>query len=386
VKLADRITNLPPYVFASMGKRIAERRARGDNVINFGMGDPDVPMPENLVDAVCSAAHDPRTHRYPNYFGLPKLRQAMSGWYCRRFGVELDPDTEVLPLIGSKEGIAHAALAFCDPGDQALVPNPGYPVYRYGTLLANGVVTEMPLLEENGFLPDFDLLERTLPDRARVMWLNYPNNPTGAVAGLDFFERAVAFAQRHDLVIAHDNPYSEIAFDDYRAPSILQVPGAREVAVEFHSLSKTYSMAGLRIGMVVGNAQVVEALGRVKSNVDSGVPGIAQEAAITALTEDQRGIPERNKIYERRRDRLVPALYAAGIAAPMPKASLYIWARTPAGLSSGAFADRLLDEAAIVVTPGPSFGSCGQGYVRMSLTVPDADVEEAVARLQKLRF
>jgi LL-diaminopimelate aminotransferase len=218
------------------------------------------------------------------------------------------------------------------------------------------------------------------------MWLNYPNNPTGAVAGLDFFERAVAFAQRHDLVIAHDNPYSEIAFDDYRAPSILQVPGAREVAVEFHSLSKTYSMAGLRIGMVVGNAQVVEALGRVKSNVDSGVPGIAQEAAITALTEDQRGIPERNKIYERRRDRLVPALNAAGIAAPMPKASLYIWARTPAGLSSGAFADRLLDEAAIVVTPGPSFGSCGQGYVRMSLTVPDADVEEAVARLQKLRF
>src|SRR5690349_1043141 len=310
----------------------------------------------------------------------------MSGWYCRRFGVELDPDTEVLPLIGSKEGIAHAALAFCDPGDHALVPNPGYPVYRYGTLLANGVVSEMPLLEENGFLPDFALLERTLPDRARVMWLNYPNNPTGALAGLDFFERAVAFAKRHDLIIAHDNPYSEITYDDYQAPSILQVPGARGVAVEFHSLSKTYSMAGLRVGMVVGNAQVVEALGRVKSNVDSGVPGIAQESAITALTEDQRWIQERNKIYERRRDRLVPALNAAGIAAPLPRASLYIWARTPAGLSSAAFADRLLDEAAIVVTPGPSFGSCGQGYVRMSLTVPDADVEEAVARLQKLSF
>jgi LL-diaminopimelate aminotransferase len=386
VKLAARISNLPPYVFAAMGKRIAERRARGDQVINFGMGDPDVPMPENLVDAVCDAAHVPRMHRYPNYFGLPELRQAMSGWYCRRFGVELDPDTEVLPLIGSKEGIAHAALAFCDPGDHALVPSPGYPVYRYGTLLANGVVTEMPLLAENGFLPDLDLLERTLPDRARVMWLNYPNNPTGAVAGLDFFERAVTFARRHDLIIAHDNPYSEIAYDDYRAPSILQVPGAREVAVEFHSLSKTYSMAGLRIGMIVGNAQVVEAVGRIKSNVDSGVPGIAQEAAITALTEDQRWIQERNKIYERRRDRLVPALNAAGIAAPMPKASLYIWARTPAGLSSAAFADRLFDEAAIVVTPGPSFGSCGQGYVRMSLTVPDAEVEEAVARLQKLQF
>ncbi len=386
MKLASRISNLPPYVFASMGKRIAERRARGDQVINFGMGDPDVPMPENLVAAVCDAAHDARAHRYPNYFGLPELRQAMSVWYCRRFGVDLNPDTEVLPLIGSKEGIAHAALAFCDPGDHALVPNPGYPVYRYGTLLANGVVTEMPLLAENGFLPDLDLLERTLPDRARVMWLNYPNNPTGAVAGLDFFERAVAFARRHDLIIAHDNPYSEITYDDYRAPSILQVPGAREVAVEFHSLSKTYSMAGLRIGMVVGNAQVVEAVGRIKSNVDSGVPGIAQEAAITALTEDQRWIAERNKIYERRRDRLVPALNAAGIVAPMPKASLYIWARTPGGLSSAAFADRLFDEAAIVVTAGPSFGSCGQGYVRMSLTVPDAEVEEAVARLQKLQF
>ena len=386
MKLASRISNLPPYVFASMGKRIAERRARGDQVINFGMGDPDVPMPENLVAAVCDAAHDARTHRYPNYFGLPELRQAMSVWYCRRFGVDLNPDTEVLPLIGSKEGIAHAALAFCDPGDHALVPNPGYPVYRYGTLLANGVVTEMPLLAENGFLPDLDLLERTLPDRARVMWLNYPNNPTGAVAGLDFFERAVAFARRHDLIIAYDNPYSEITYDDYRAPSILQVPGAREVAVEFHSLSKTYSMAGLRIGMVVGNAQVVDAVGRIKSNVDSGVPGIAQEAAITALTEDQRWIAERNKIYERRRDRLVPALNAAGIVAPMPKASLYIWARTPGGLSSAAFAGRLFDEAAIVVTAGPSFGSCGQGYVRMSLTVPDAEVEEAVARLQKLQF
>ena len=386
MKLAHRLDNLPPYVFASLNKRIADRRARGDQVINFGMGDPDLPMPDPLVDALCAAAHDPGTHRYPNYFGMPALRRAMSDWYARRFDVTLDPETEVLPLIGSKEGIAHAALAFCDPGDRALVPNPGYPVYRYSILLAGGEVVEMPLLERNGFLPDLDALDANLPDRVRVMWLNYPNNPTGAVADLAFFERAVAFARRHDLVICHDNPYSEVCYGDFRAPSILQVPGARDVAVEFNSLSKTYNMAGLRIGMVVGGAQVVEALGRVKSNIDSGVPTVVQETALAALTGDQTWIVERNKIYERRRDRLVPALRAAGIAAPLPQGSLYIWGQTPAGLRSSVFADRLLDEAAIVVTAGSNFGSCGEGYFRMSLTVPDAALEEAVCRLQSLRF
>ncbi|HMA38204.1 MAG TPA: LL-diaminopimelate aminotransferase [Chloroflexia bacterium] len=386
MKLADRINNLPPYVFASLAKRIADRRARGDQVINFGMGDPDLPMPPALVDALCTAAHDPQTHRYPNYFGLPELRRAIAGWYCDRFRVELNPETEVLPLIGSKEGIAHIALAFCDPGDRVLVPNPGYPVYRYGTLLAGGEVCEMPLLEAHGFLPDFDALDRTLPAGVTMMWLNYPNNPTGAVADLEFFARAVAFARRHEIIICHDNPYSEICFGDYRAPSILQVPGAREVAVEFHSLSKTYNMAGMRIGMVVGNAQAVEALGRIKSNVDSGVPSIVQQTALAALTQDQAWIAARNAVYERRRDRLVPALNAAGIAAPLPQGSLYVWGKTPAGLSAAAFADRLFEEAAIVVTPGSSFGSCGEGYFRLSLTVPDAEVETAVARLAQLRF
>ncbi|HUS16172.1 MAG TPA: LL-diaminopimelate aminotransferase [Chloroflexia bacterium] len=386
MNLAKRIDNLPPYVFASLAKRIAERRARGDEVINFGMGDPDVAMPDPLVDALCAAAHDPQSHRYPNYFGMPALRQAMSGWYCDRFGVDLNPETEVLPLIGSKEGIAHVALALCDPGDRALVPDPGYPVYRYSTLLAGGQVCDVPLLEANNFLPDFDALDRMPLDRVRVLWLNYPNNPTGAVADLAFFERAVAFARRHDIMICHDNPYSEICFDGYHAPSILQVPGAREVAVEFNSLSKTYNMAGMRIGMIVGNAQVVEALGRIKSNVDSGVPTVVQETALAALTGDQSWLPERNAVYQRRRDRLVPALAAAGIPARLPQASLYIWGKVPAGRTSKAFADQLLDDAAMVVTAGANFGSCGEGYFRMSLTVPDDEVEMAVERLAGLHF
>lgn len=386
MKLADRINDLPPYVFASLAGKIAARRARGDKVINFGMGDPDMPMPEPLIEATCAAAHDPMTHRYPNYFGLPVLRRAMSDSYHEQFGVDLDPDTEVLPLIGSKEGIAHAALAFCDPGDLALIPNPGYPAYRYGTALAGGQVYDMPLLEENGFLPDLDALDRSMPSRVSVMWLNYPNNPTGAVADLAFFERAVAFARRHDIVICHDNPYSEIVFDGYKAPSILQVRGALDVAVEFNSLSKTYNMAGLRIGMLVGNPQVVEAIGRIKSNMDSGVPTIVQQTALAALTGDQSWIAGRNAVYQRRRDRIVSALNDAGIQAPSPRASLYVWGHVPAGMTSAAFADRLFEEAAVVVTAGTNFGSCGEGYFRLSLTVPDDEVEEAVGRIERLRF
>lgn len=386
VKIAERIQNLPPYVFASLNKKIAERRARGEKVINFGMGDPDRPMPDTLVDALCTAAHDPRTHGYPNFFGLPELRRAIAQWYGTRFDLELDPDTEVLPLVGSKEGIAHAALAFCDPGDYALVPNPGYPVYHYGTLFANGRIAEMPLREENGFLPDFEALDPSICHQSTVLWLNYPNNPTGAVADLAFFERAVAFAKRYNLAVCHDNPYSEICYDEYQAPSILQVPGARDVAVEFNSLSKTYNMAGMRVGMVVGNPQIIEVMSRIKSNIDSGLPTVLQQTAIAALTGDQRWVYERNAIYQRRRDRLVHALHTAGIPAPLPKGSLYIWGKTPGSLSSAAFAERLLDEVALVVTPGASFGSCGEGYFRLSLTVPDTDVEEAVTRLQKVHF
>jgi LL-diaminopimelate aminotransferase len=369
-----------------MAKRIAERRARGDQVINFGMGDPDMPMPDFLVDALCQAAHDPQTHRYPSYFGLPALRQAMAEWYRSRFDVTLDPDAEVLPLIGSKEGIANLALAFCDPGEIALIPDPGYPVYHYGTILADGKSYPMRLLAERGWQPDLEAIPQGVREQSNLMWLNYPNNPTGGVADLSFFAEAIAFAKRYDIIICHDNPYSDITYDGYRAPSILQAPGAREVAVEFNSLSKTYNMAGARIGMVVGNPQVVEALSRIKSNIDSGVPTFIQKTALTALSGDQAWTLERNQVYQRRRDLLCAALAEAGIVAPKPRASLYIWGQAPAGMTSTAFADLLFDKLAVVVTPGNSFGAGGEGYFRMSLTVPDAEVAIAADRLATLHF
>jgi LL-diaminopimelate aminotransferase len=386
VKFAQRISELPPYVFAKMAKRIADRRARGDLVINFGMGDPDMAMPDYLVESLCQAAHDPQTHRYPSYYGLPALRQAMADWYRARFDVVLDPDTEVLPLIGSKEGIANIALAFCDPGEITLVPDPGYPVYHYGTILADGMSYEMRLLPARGWLPDLEAIPPPVREQANLMWLNYPNNPTAGLASLDFFAEAVAFARRYDIIICHDNPYSDITYDDYHAPSILQVPGAREVAVEFNSLSKTYNMAGARVGMVVGNPQVVEALSRIKSNIDSGLPTFIQKAALTALTGEQSWILERNMVYQRRRDLLCAALQEAGIAAPKPRASLYIWGAVPEGTTSAAFADLLFEQQAVVITPGDSFGAGGEGYFRMSLTVPDKEVAIAAERLAALKL
>lgn len=386
MKFAQRVSELPPYVFVKMAKRIADRRARGDLVINFGMGDPDMAMPDYLIESLCQAAHDPQTHRYPSYYGLPALRQAMADWYRARFDVVLDPDAEVLPLIGSKEGIANIALAFCDPGEITLIPNPGYPVYHYGTILADGRSYEMRLRPERGWLPDLDAIPLPVREQANLMWLNYPNNPTGAVADPAFFTEVVAFAHRYDVIICHDNPYSDITYDGYCAPSILQVPGARQVAVEFNSLSKTYNMAGARVGMVVGNPQVIEALSRIKSNIDSGLPTFIQKAALTALTTDQSWILERNKIYERRRDLLCAALHAAGIAATPPRASLYIWAAVPEGMTAAAFADLLFDQQAVVVTPGTSFGDGGEGYFRLSLTVPDKEVAIAADRLAMLKF
>ena len=386
MKFAERVSGLPPYVFAKMAKRIADRAARGDKVINFGMGDPDLATPDYIIEDLCRAAHDPKTHRYPSYFGLPALRTAIADWYRQRFDVTLDPTTEVLPLIGSKEGIANIALAFCDPGELAILPDPGYPVYLYGAIMADGRTYDMPLLAERGWLPDLNALPLAVREQGNVMWLNYPNNPTGATADLAFFEEVIDFARKYDIIICHDNPYSDVTYDGYRAPSILQVPGAREVAVEFNSLSKTYNMAGARIGMVVGNPLVIDALSRIKSNIDSGIPTFVQQAAITALTGDQSWICDRNKIYERRRDLICTALQKAGIPATPPKASLYIWGPVPAGMTSAEFADRLLEEAAIVVTPGTSFGDHGEGYFRLSLTVPDADVALAAERLAKFRL
>jgi LL-diaminopimelate aminotransferase len=386
MRFASRIEKLPPYVFAGMAKKLADLRERGVSVINFTMGDPDVPTPNYLLDDLSEAVRRVENMRYPNYFGKPRLRQAIAGWYETRFGVGLEPDTEVLPLIGSKEGIANIALAFVDPGESALVPDPSYPVYKYGTIMADGEVVPFPLLEENGYLPDLDALSREIKTGMNILWLNYPNNPTGAVADLDFFERVVYWARRHDVIVAHDNPYSEIAYDGYRPPSILEVPGAKDVAVEFNSLSKTYSMAGERIGMAVGNSEVISVLGRIKSNIDSGVFGAIQDTAVTALCGDQSWIAARNDIYRRRRDQLCDVLNEIGIHASRPKAGLYIWARVPEGYTSKSFADTLLDRSGIAVTPGSSYGEQGEGYFRISLTVDDEQVEEGIGRLRSLEL
>ena len=384
MRFAGRVSKLPPYVFAGMAKKLAALRAQGIEVINFGMGDPDVPTPEYLQDVMREAIGAAQNSRYPDYFGKPALRRGIADWYSMRFGVSLDAETEVLPLIGSKEGIANVALAFTDPGEGALVPDPAYPVYKFGTIMANGAPIPLPLTEENGWLPDFDALNLDVGPEINVIWLNYPNNPTGAVADLEFFERAVHWAKRHEVIIAHDNPYSEIAYDGYKPPSIFEVPGAKDIAVEFNSLSKTFSMAGYRIGMVVGNAEIIEVLGRIKSNIDSGIYGAIQDTAIAALNGDQSWIPARNEIYRRRRDKICDALKAIGIDAPRPKASLYIWARVPEGYTSRTFADTVLEKTGVAVTPGSSYGAQGEGYFRMSLTVSDAEVDEAVKRLATL--
>jgi len=386
MQLAKRIEKLPPYLFAEISRKIAEKRAQGVDVISFAVGDPDIPTPSHVVDALCQAARDPANHRYPETDGLPDLRRAIARWYERRFDVSLDPDREVLPLIGSKEGIGHIALCFIDPGDLALVPDPGYPVYSGGTMFAGGDCYFMPLTEENDFLPDLEAIPEAVARRAKLMWISYPNNPTGAVAELDFFEQVVRFAKKHGIAVCHDAPYTEVAFDDYRPVSFLQTAGAREVGVEFHSFSKSYNMTGWRIGMVVGNATMVDALMRVKSNLDSGIPQAIQRMAIAALEGPQDCIAEHNAIYQRRRDRLAAALAGMGLKVRSPKASLYLWARLPKGRTSLEFASRLLDDIGVVVTPGIGYGPHGEGYVRLSLTIPDEQMEEGLRRLAGWRF
>jgi len=381
MEFARRIEQLPPYLFAEISRKIAAKRAEGADIVTFAIGDPDLPTPPHVIDALVEAVRDPANHRYPESEGLPELRRAVAEWYERRFGLSFDPDTEVLPVIGSKEGIGHVPLCFIDPGDVALVPDPGYPVYSIGTMFAGGRCHYLPLLEENDFLPNFNAVPREVADAAKLLWLNYPNNPTAAVAGLDFFQEAVAFAREHDIAVCHDGPYSEVAFDGYRPVSFLQADRAREVGIEFHSFSKTYNMTGWRIGMAVGNARMIDALRRVKSNLDSGIPQAIQRMAIAALEGPQDCIEEHNAVYQRRRDRLVEALRSMGLRVRTPQASLYVWARVPPGFTSASFAERLLDDLSIVVTPGTGYGTTGEGYVRLSLTVPDDRLEEALHRL-----
>jgi LL-diaminopimelate aminotransferase len=382
MELSDRVANLPPYLFAEISRKIAAKRAQGADIVTFAIGDPDLPTPPHVVDTLVEASRDPANHRYPESEGLPELRRAIADWYERRFDLSFDPESEVLPLIGSKEGIGHVALCLVDPGDIALVPDPGYPVYSIGTMFAGGRCHFLPLLEENDYLPDFSAIPNDVADAAKVLWLNYPNNPTGAVANLDFFREAVDFARKHDVAVCHDGPYSEVAFDGYCPPSFLQAEGARDVGIEFHSLSKTYNMTGWRIGMAVGNADLIDALRRVKSNLDSGIPQAIQRMAIAALQGAQDAIAEHNAVYQRRRDRLVEALRRLGLRVRTPKASLYVWARVLPEFTSASFAERLLDDLAIVVTPGTGYGACGEGYVRLSLTLPDDRLEEGLRRLE----
>lgn len=381
MKLAKRVERLPPYLFVEISKKIAEKKARGEEVVSFGIGDPDIPTPAHIVDRLCQAAKEPVNHRYPESQGLPELRQTIADWYQRRFGIPLDPETEVLPLLGSKEGIGHMAFCFAEPGDTVLVPDPGYPVYSVGTLLAGGRPYYVPLLARNDYLPDLRRLPENILQQTTMMWLNYPNNPTAAVADLTFFNGVVEFARRHDIAVCHDGPYSEVAYDGYQPVSFLQADGAKEVGVEFHSLSKSYNMTGWRIGMAVGNAIMIDALRRLKSNLDSGIPQAIQYAAIEALTGPQDCIEEHNAVYQRRRDLLVDVLIRMGLEVRPPQASLYVWAKVPQGYTSVEFANDLLENVGVVVTPGTGYGRNGEGYVRLSLTLPDASMVKGLSSL-----
>jgi len=382
MKLSNRLGKLAPYPFVEISRIIAAKRAEGADVVTFGIGDPDMPTPQPIIDRLLTASQHPPNHRYPETDGLPELRRAIAHWYQQRFGVTLDPDKEVLPLIGAKEGIGHAAFCFLDPGDLALVPDPAYPVYGVGTMFAGAESHVMPLYERNGWLPDLDAIPSDVARNAKLMWLNYPNNPTSAVATEEDFASAIAFCRENDIALLHDAAYSEVGYDGYRASSFLQVDGAREVGLEFHSLSKTYNMTGWRIGMAVGNADMVQALFQIKANLDSGIPQAVQEMAIEALTGSQDCVDENVAVYQRRRDRVVSAVRSLGLPVAVPQASLYVWAGVPPGYTSAELAARLLEEIDIVVTPGSSYGQYGEGYIRLSLTTPDEQVEKGCLRLE----
>jgi LL-diaminopimelate aminotransferase len=376
---AKRMGSLPPYLFARIDEMKAAKIRNGVDVIDLGVGDPDLPTPGHIVESLCVAAGKPENHHYPNYAGMPAFRESVATWYQSRFGVTADPGCEIISLMGSKDGIAHIAEAFINPGDYVLSPSPGYPVYRTGTLFAEGTVHEMPLKEENGFLPDLDAVPKKVAKQAGILFINYPNNPTSAIAPPGFYEEVVDFAREYGIVVVSDNPYSEITFDGYQAPSFLSTDGAMEVGVEMHSLSKTYNMTGWRIGMAVGNAGVISGLGRVKTNIDSGVFNAVQEAAITALSGPQDCVREACTIYQERRDILVKGLRSLGYDVTAPKATFYVWMPVDDCM---AFAAMMLDKAGIVVTPGLGFGSGGEGYVRFALTRSKERITEALERMK----
>jgi len=386
VKPASRIENIPPYLFARIDKKKAEARKKGLDLIDFGVGDPDIPTPQHIIKKMKEAVDDPANHRYPSYEGMFEYRKAVADWYKKRFSVELDPVEEVVALIGSKEGIAHMPWAYIDKDDIALIPSPGYPVYKIMTLLAGGNPYIMPLREVNRYLPDFDEIPANVLEKTKIMFLNYPNNPTGAHADDAFYEQALRIAKKYDILICHDAAYSEIAYDGYTPRSILEFDKEKKFSVEFHSLSKTYCMTGWRIGFVVGNKEAVFNLGKLKTNIDSGVFQAIQCAAIEALASDQSSVEEIKKIFQKRRDLAVDGLLSIGIKVDKPLATFYIWAKVPQGYSSADFCEKLIEEQGIVVTPGSGFGDEGEGYFRISITINEERIAEAIKRLKTVHF
>ncbi len=385
MEISSRLAELPPYLFVDLDRKREAAVKRGADVIHLGIGDPDLPTPPSIVDAGRRAMRNPAHHRYPLGAGLPALRRAIARWYKRRFGVVLDPDREVLVLIGSKEGIGHLPLALLSPGDAALVPDPGYPVYRTGTLLAGGRPITLPLTEERGFLPDLDAIPQDVAYQAKLLFLNYPNNPTGAAASPAFFASAAKWGQRHQVWIAHDAAYSEMYFGA-RPASFLAAPGAKEIGLEFHSLSKTFNMTGWRVGWACGNAKALAALGRVKDNYDSGAFGAVQEAAIHALEEGSKEAALMRAVYKRRRKLFIGGLRKLGWKVFDASTTFYVWTRLPSGWTSRKASERLIEEAAIVATPGNGFGAAGEGYLRFALAQPEARLKETLKRLAALKW
>ena len=381
MRFARRLDQVPPYLFAEIERRIDALRAEGVDVISLGIGDPDLPTPAAVVAALQAAAARPENHRYPSNRGLAAFRDAVAAFYAERFGAAVDPATEVIPVLGGKEGVAHVALACLDPGDVCLSPDPGYPPYTSGPVFAGADVHYLPLEEENGFAPDLAAVPVERAAAANLLFFNYPNNPTGAVVAEGFFERAVAFAREHDLVAIHDASYTEIAFDGYRPPSFLATPGAKEIGAEIFSLSKGWNMTGWRIGWIAGNAEVVERYRQLKTNLDSGMFDALQHAGVATLTTARDFPAEMSAVYRRRRDLMVEALAAIGLPSEPPRATPYIWIRVPNGHDSASFTELVLEQAGVIVSPGPSFGASGEGYVRISLTVPDERLEEAAGRI-----
>jgi LL-diaminopimelate aminotransferase len=379
------MSRIPPYLFAEIDRKVRAKREAGVDVISLGVGDPDLPTPPRIVNALQEAAADPANHQYPSYYGLRELREAIAAWYRGRFGVGLDPETEILPTLGSKDGISHVPFAFVNPGDVVLAPSPGYPVYQTGALMADGEALLMPLRAENGWLPDLAAIPQGAARRARLLWLNYPNNPTAAVTELEFFERAVAFCREHDIILCHDAPYSEISFGGYRPPSLLEASGAKEIGLEFHSISKTYNMTGWRLGWICGNADLVRTVGQLKTNIDSGIFQAVQWAAIEALRGGEADTRAANEVYARRHRKVADTLNALGWRLEPPKATFYVWAPVPEGYDSIGFAAHVLDQAAVNITPGVGFGPDGEGYFRLSVTAADERLDEALERLQRLK-